>query len=183
VRFTKNNFLNLEKNRSVITFPVKNLSLKDYHFPADTNGSRYVYTLYSYVYYVSIYVCICIVFPVKNLSLKDHYYPADVKWLDGCIYTCIYAYLHIYICIYMYVYINGSYTCLYIFICVLYIHICMHMYCFFGEEFKFEGSLLSCWCKWLDVCIHTWVYVYYICICKWLNIRVYIYVYMDCVSS
>mmetsp|Transcript_28280 Transcript_28280/g.27113 ORF Transcript_28280/g.27113 Transcript_28280/m.27113 type:complete len:627 (+) Transcript_28280:162-2042(+) len=39
VRFTKNNFLNLEKNRSVITFPVKNLSLKDYHFPADTNGS------------------------------------------------------------------------------------------------------------------------------------------------
>lgn len=44
VRFTKNNFLNLEKNRSVITFPVKNLSLKDYHFPVHgSNGSRYVY--------------------------------------------------------------------------------------------------------------------------------------------
>ena len=33
VRFTKNNFFNLEKNRSVVTFPVKNLSLKDYQFP------------------------------------------------------------------------------------------------------------------------------------------------------
>ena len=28
VRFTKNNFLTSEKNRSVVTFPVKNLSLK-----------------------------------------------------------------------------------------------------------------------------------------------------------
>lgn len=34
VRFTKNNFFNLEKNRSVVTFPVKNLSLKDYQFPS-----------------------------------------------------------------------------------------------------------------------------------------------------
>ena len=33
VRFTKNNFFNLEKNRSVVTFPVKNLSMKDYVFP------------------------------------------------------------------------------------------------------------------------------------------------------
>ena len=35
VRFTKNNFLAKEKNRSVVTFPVKNLSLKDYFFPTD----------------------------------------------------------------------------------------------------------------------------------------------------
>ena len=33
VRFTKSNFLTQEKNRSVVTFPVKNLSLKDYYFP------------------------------------------------------------------------------------------------------------------------------------------------------
>ena len=42
VRFTKSNFLTQEKNRSVVTFPVKNLSLKDYYFPPamdDTNGS------------------------------------------------------------------------------------------------------------------------------------------------
>ena len=39
VRFTKNNFFNLEKNRSVVTFPVKNLSLKDYQFPSDTVAS------------------------------------------------------------------------------------------------------------------------------------------------
>jgi hypothetical protein len=37
VRFTKNNFFNLEKNRSVVTFPVKNLSLKDYQFPLGEN--------------------------------------------------------------------------------------------------------------------------------------------------
>ena len=37
VRFTKNNFSNLEKNRSVITFPVKNLSMKDYVFPTQEN--------------------------------------------------------------------------------------------------------------------------------------------------
>lgn len=39
VRFTKNNFLNLEKNRSVVTFPVKNLSLKDFYFPLNENNS------------------------------------------------------------------------------------------------------------------------------------------------
>ena len=40
VRFTKNNFFHLEKNRSVVTFPVKNLSLKDYQFPIENTTSN-----------------------------------------------------------------------------------------------------------------------------------------------
>lgn len=37
VRFTKNNFC-LEKNPTIVTFPVKNLEMKDYLFPASPEG-------------------------------------------------------------------------------------------------------------------------------------------------
>jgi U4/U6.U5 tri-snRNP-associated protein 2 len=40
VRFTKNNFLTLEKNRTVVTFPVKNLSLKDSFFSHEETNEQ-----------------------------------------------------------------------------------------------------------------------------------------------
>lgn len=38
-RFTKNNF-NKEKNGTIVTFPIKNLELKDYFYPEQRSGDR-----------------------------------------------------------------------------------------------------------------------------------------------